>query len=93
MKYEPRNQKLLVQGDPIAERTESGLIIPKDDSIPFRTGEILAVSPGVMQDGNLIVSEYSAGECLVYLTARAIKLPGEDLFLVDEKDVLAILTE
>ena len=76
------------------EVTASGLVIPDTAKEKPQQGEVLAVSPGKMDDaGKRIVIELEPGDRILYAkySGTEIKLDGIDYIVLNEKDILAKL--
>ena len=95
MNLTPLRDKLVVR--PIKESIESksGIVIPETVSKerPHK-GEVLAVGSGkVTPDGKTVPMEVKVGDKVLFTTysPTEIKHEGEELFILSESDVLAII--
>jgi chaperonin GroES len=75
------------------EKTGGGIIIPDTAKEKPQEGEIVAVGPGKMVDGNLQAPAVAVGDKVLYgkYAGTEIKYGGEDLLIVREDDILAKL--
>jgi chaperonin GroES len=75
------------------ETTGGGIIIPDTAKEKPQEGEIVAVGPGKMVDGNLQAPAVAVGDKVLYgkYAGTEIKYGGEDLLIVREDDILAKL--
>lgn len=78
------------------ERTESGIIIPKtatQENKGSRIGEIVEVGTGRREGNGLVPLEFKKGQRVVYTRYGydEVTVDGKQLYLVEEKDVLAII--
>jgi chaperonin GroES len=75
------------------ETTGGGIIIPDTAKEKPQEGEIVAVGPGKMVDGNLQAPAVAVGDKVLYgkYSGTEIKYGGEDLLIVREDDILAKL--
>lgn len=92
---QPLADKVLIKPTPKEEVTASGIVLPETVSKERpQMGEILAVGPGaVTPEGKVIEPRVKVGQ-KVYFTKYGpteIKIEGEELLIVEEKDILAIV--
>lgn len=97
MKIQPLADRVLVQREAVEdEKTAFGIIIPdtakKDKS---KMGTVLAVGPGRTTDeGNVVATSIKVGSKVIFNSGWDNEVEGEDgeeLFLVKESDILAII--
>jgi chaperonin GroES len=75
-------------------RTASGIILPETAQQKPQTGEVIAVGPGrVTIKGEKEPMMVKPGQKVVYKKwgGSDVKLNGEELVLVEQKDILAIV--
>ncbi len=94
MKIRPLHDRILVQ--PILEKDvrKGGIIIPDSAKERPIEGRVKAVGSGkVGDDGKVIKLEVKVGDKVLYSKygGTEIKVDGEDLLLMREDDVLAII--
>lgn len=95
-KIQPLADKVLIKPTPKEEVTASGIVLPDTVSKERpQMGEVLAVGPGaVTPEGKVIEPNVKAGQ-QVYFTKYGpteIKVDDEELLIVEEKDILAIIS-
>src|SRR5690606_30217913 len=95
-KVQPLSDKVLIKPTPKEEVTASGIVLPDTVSKERpQMGEILAVGPGATTpEGKVIEPKVKAGQ-KVYFTKYGpteIKIDDEELLIVEEKDILAIIS-
>lgn len=91
----PLGDRVLVRPISKEERTISGIVIP-DTATKERPeeGEILAVGPGRLDEkGKRVPLEVKVGQKVMFTKygPNEIKIDEEELLIVEEKDILAIL--
>ncbi|MCO5319201.1 MAG: co-chaperone GroES [Microthrixaceae bacterium] len=94
MNLQPLEDRLVVRPAEAEETTASGLIIPDTAKEKPQQGEVLAVGPGRTSDaGELIAPGVSVGDKVVYSKygGTEITVEGEDLLILQARDVLAIV--
>ncbi|MCZ7628289.1 MAG: co-chaperone GroES [Microthrixaceae bacterium] len=94
MNLQPLEDRLVVRPAEAEDTTKSGLIIPDTAKEKPQQGEVLAVGPGRHSDtGELITPGVSVGDRVVYSKygGTEITVEGEDLLILQARDVLAIV--
>ncbi|HYM64926.1 MAG TPA: co-chaperone GroES [Candidatus Sulfotelmatobacter sp.] len=74
-------------------KTSSGIILPDSAKEKPQMGEIVEVGPGKMDEGKLTPVSVKKGQKVMYKKwgGNEVKINGEELILVEEKDILAII--
>ena len=82
------------------ERTDSGIILPDtvEEGQQTAQGEVVAVGPGernIHGGGLMGVNGIEVGDRIVYGKFQGVEInhKGEDLFVVMERDVIAVIDE
>jgi chaperonin GroES len=95
MNLQPLEDRIVVRPSEAEETTASGLVIPDTAKEKPQQGEVLAVGPGKRseQTGELIQMDVSVGDTVVYSKygGTEITVKGEDLLILNARDVLAIV--
>jgi chaperonin GroES len=94
MKLKPLGDRVLVK--PVEEEatTASGIVLPDTAKEKPQKGEVLAVGEGkIDEDGKRIKLDVSKGDEVLYSKygGTEITVEGEDLLVLRESDVLAIV--
>jgi chaperonin GroES len=92
----PRGTRVLVRRDDAEGITAGGIILPDGVKDKPQRGTVLAIGPGRLSDeGYRIPVEHVAQGDQVLFTkysGEAFKFEGkEEIFLVDEKDIIAVI--
>jgi chaperonin GroES len=77
------------------ERTAGGIIIPDSAKEKPQRGEIVACGTGARNDaGNIIALEVKVGDIVLFgkWSGTEVKIAGEELLVMKESDIIAILT-
>jgi chaperonin GroES len=94
MNLQPLEDRIVVRPTESEEKTASGLVIPDTAKEKPQQGEVLAVGPGKRSDysGELIPLDVKVGDTVVYSKygGTEILVDGEDLLILNGRDVLAI---
>jgi chaperonin GroES len=94
MSLQPLEDRIVVRPAEAEEKTASGLVIPDTAKEKPQQGEVLAVGPGRFGDDNARVPmDISVGDRVVYSKygGTEITIDGEDLLILQGRDVLAIV--
>ena len=95
MNLQPLEDRIVVRPSEAEETTASGLVIPDTAKEKPQQGEVLAVGPGKRseQTGEVIQMDVSVGDTVVYSKygGTEITVKGEDLLILNARDVLAIV--
>jgi len=93
MKLQPLEDRIVVRPAEAEEMTVSGLVIPDSAKEKPQQGEVLAVGPGRRseQSGEIIQLDIAVGDTVVYSKygGTEITIEGEDLLILNARDVLA----
>ncbi len=75
------------------ETTKSGIILSASSKEKPQIAEVIAVGPGLKKDGEIIPLEVKIGDKVVVskYSGTEVKYEGEELIIVRESDILAIV--
>ena len=91
--------RVVVKKPTRAEQTESGIILPDtvDEGTQTSQGEVLAVGPGSrnMNTGKPMPMDVKVGDRVIYTKYQGVEVNhnGEELFVIMERDIIAIVEE
>ncbi len=95
MNLQPLDDRIVVKPGESEETTASGLVIPDTAKEKPQQGEVLAVGPGRRSDhtGDIIAMDVKVGDTVVYSKygGTEITVEGDDLLILNARDVLAIV--
>ncbi|MEM7140847.1 MAG: co-chaperone GroES [Actinomycetota bacterium] len=95
MSLQPLEDRIVVRSNEAESTTASGLVIPDTAQEKPQQGEVIAVGPGRRSDqsGELIPVDVAVGDTVVYSKygGTEINIEGEDLLILNARDVLAKL--
>jgi chaperonin GroES len=95
MNLKPLDDRIVVRPSEAEETTISGIVIPDTAKEKPQQGEVLAVGPGRRSDysGEIIPLDVKVGDVVVYSKYGGTEIPidGEDLLLLNGRDVLAVV--
>ena len=93
-KLRPLGDRVVIQPTPREEMTKSGIVLPDTAKEKPQEGTVLAVGPGRIDDkGNRVPIDVKVGDTVLYSKygGTEIKVDGEDLLVLRESDVLAVV--
>jgi chaperonin GroES len=94
MKLKPLGDRLIVKAVEEEETTASGIVLPDTAKEKPQRGKVLAVGDGkVSDDGKRVPIDVSDGDEVLYSKygGTEITVDGEDLLVLRESDVLAVV--
>ena len=94
MTLKPLHDRLIVRPAQAEEKTKSGIIIPDSAKEKPQQGEVLAAGPGKYDEaGKLTPIGVKVGDNVLYgkYSGTEISLDGEDVLIMRESDVFAIV--
>jgi len=95
MKAKPLGDRVIIK--PISEdiTTKSGIVLPETvEKEKAEKGEVIAVGPGrLLDNGNLATLSVKVGDKVMFkkYSPDEIKVDDQDLLIISESDILAIL--
>src|SRR5947209_3900760 len=95
-KLRPLGDRVVIRPAAREEATRSGIVLPDTSKEKPQRGEVLAVGPGrVSDEGKKIPMEVKVGDTVLFAryAGTEFKLEDDELLILSEKDVLAIVIE
>jgi chaperonin GroES len=93
-KLRPLGDRVVVQPTAREEMTKSGIVLPDTAKEKPQEGTILAAGPGrILDDGKREAMDVKKGDKVLYAkyAGTEFKIDDEDLLIVSQKDILAIV--
>ena len=93
-KITPLNDKILVKRRGAEEVTKGGIVLPDSAKEKPREGEIVALGDGArLDDGGRAEFQVKVGDRVLFSSyaGTEIKVGGEELLIMTEDDVLAVI--
>ena len=95
LKLKPLGARVVIKALEREEITKSGIVLPDTAKEKPQEGKILAVGPGDRdpETGKRVPVELKEGDRVLYqkYAGTEFKLDGEELLILSEKDVLALI--
>ena len=93
-KIKPLGDRVLIKALEREEKTKSGIVLPDTAKEKPQEGRVIAVGSGKMLDnGTKVALEVQAGQKVIFskYAGTEVKLDGEEMMILNERDVLAIV--
>jgi chaperonin GroES len=94
MKVRPLHDRLLVRRIEEKETAKGGIIIPDTAKEKPQQGEVLAIGNGkILENGTKVALDIKVGDKILFgkYTGSEVKIDGEDVLILREDEVLAVL--
>jgi len=92
----PMGDRVVVKPKGREETTKSGIVLPDTATEKPQQGEVLAVGPGRQLDnGKRAELDVKIGDLVLFAkySGTEFKLDDDDLLILSERDVLAVISE
>lgn len=95
MKVKPLGDRVVIKSIEAVETTASGIVLPGSAKEKPQMAEVLAVGPGGMVDGKEIAMHVAVGDKVIYskYAGTEVKMDGQELIIVRQADILAIVED
>ncbi|MGD0862734.1 MAG: co-chaperone GroES [Candidatus Limnocylindrales bacterium] len=93
-KLRPLGDRVVIKPSAREEMTKSGIVLPDTAKEKPQEGVIIAAGPGrILDDGKREQMDVKEGDRVLYskYAGTEFKVDGEDLLIVSQKDILAIV--
>jgi chaperonin GroES len=94
VKLRPLNDKIVVKRLEAEEKTKGGIVLPDTAKEKPREGKVISVGDGkVLKDGTRAKFQVKKDDRIIFnsYAGTEIKMDGEELLIMSEDDVLAIV--
>jgi chaperonin GroES len=96
IKLRPLGDRVVVKPTPREEMTKSGIVLPDTAKEKPQEGKVLAAGPGrILEDGKREQMDVKENDRVLYAkyAGTEFKLEGEELLIISQKDILAIVED
>ena len=93
-KLRPLGDRVVIQPTPREEMTKSGIVLPDTAKEKPQEGKVIAAGPGRLSDeGKREPMDVKEGDTVLYAkyAGTEFKVEGDELLIVSQKDILAIV--
>ena len=93
MIVKPLGDRVVIKNVEMEETTKSGIVLTGAAKEKPQMAEVLAVGPGGLVDGKEVKMEVKVGQKVIYskYAGTEVKLDGQELILVRQSDILAVV--
>lgn len=93
MKLVPLGDRVVLKQLVAEETTKSGIVLPGQAKEKPQQAEVVAVGPGGVVDGKEVTMQVKVGDKVIYskYAGTEVKLDEEELIVVKQNDILAII--
>ena len=93
MKIRPLGDRVVIKSVEAEETTKSGIVLPGSAKEKPLMAEVRAVGPGGIVDGKEVTMYVKEGDTVIFskYAGTEIKIDGEDLIVVRQNDILAVV--
>ncbi len=93
MNLKPLSDRVIIKMVETEETTKSGIILTGSAKEKPQVAKVIAVGPGGVVDGKEIVMQVKAGDKVITskYSGTEVKIDGEELLIVRQNDILAIV--
>jgi len=95
-KLRPLGDRVVVQPTAREEMTKSGIVLPDTAKEKPQEGTVVAAGPGrILDDGKREAMDVKKGDKVLYAkyAGTEFKIEGDELLIVSQKDILAIVED
>ena len=95
-KLSPLGDRVVIKPSAREEMTKSGIVLPDTAKEKPQEGEIIAAGPGkILEDGKRESMDVKVGDKVLYAkyAGTEFKVDGDELLIVSQKDILAIVAD
>lgn len=93
MTVKPLGDRVVIKSLEEVKTTASGIVLPGSAKEKPQMAEVVAVGPGGNVDGKEIEMQVAVGDKVIYskYAGTEVKMDGEELIIVRQQDILAIV--
>jgi chaperonin GroES len=95
-KLRPLGDRVVIKPSAREEMTKSGIVLPDTAKEKPQEGAIIAAGPGkILEDGKRETMDVKVGDKVLYAkyAGTEFKVDGDELLIVSQKDILAIVQD
>jgi len=96
MPLRPLGDRVIAKATEAETTSKGGIVLPDTAKEKPQRAQVLSVGPGKQDDdGNIVPLDVKAGDTVIYSRygGTEFKIDGQDLVILSERDILAIVNE
>lgn len=93
-KIKPLGDRVLIKALEREEKTKSGIVLPDTAKEKPQEGKVIAVGSGkTLENGTKVPVEVQVGQKVIFskYAGTEVKIDGEEMMILNERDILAIV--
>ena len=93
MNIKPLGDRVVIKMVEMEETTKSGIILTGAAKEKPQLAQVVAIGPGAVVDGKVVPMEVKVGDQVIYskYSGTEVKLDDEELIIVKQSDILAVI--
>jgi chaperonin GroES len=94
MALRPLNDRIIIKRSDPELKTASGIVLPDSAGEKPEQGEVIAVGPGKRNEkGDFVALNVKPGDKVIFgkYSGQTVKLDGDELLVVREEDLFAVI--
>ncbi|MBR2576648.1 MAG: co-chaperone GroES [Firmicutes bacterium] len=93
MTIKPLGDRVVIKMLEAEEKSKGGIFLPGQTKEEPQIAEVVAIGPGEVRDGALVPMQVKVGDKILFpkFMGVEVRVEGEDLIVIAEKDIFAIL--
>jgi chaperonin GroES len=93
MKIKPLGDKVVIKTLEAEQKTASGIVIPDTAKEKPAQGEVVAVGPGKVKQGDKVPMSVKVGDKVLYskYSPQEVKVEGVEYLIISEEEILAVI--
>jgi chaperonin GroES len=93
MNFRPIGNRALVRRDKNDETTPGGIVIPENAKEKLTRGEVIAVGPGILENGKRVEPLIKRGDKIVFgkYSGQEVTLDGDELIIMPEEEIYGVI--
>lgn len=94
MRLKPLGNKVVVKPQESEEKTKGGIVLPDTAKEKPQEGKVVAIGSGRYISGKKVPLEVKVGDVVLFKKygPDEIKINGEEYYILEEEDILAIVS-
>lgn len=95
MNLQPLHDRVIVKASEPEEVTKGGIILPDSAKEKPQQGEVVAVGPGKVEDGQTVTPQVKVGDKVLYgkYSGTEVSVEGQDYLIMRESDLFAVVNQ
>ena len=87
----PKQDRIVIQIDKVEDKSEGGIILPDSAKTRPYTANVVAVGPGIYQNGALIPTNIRVGSKIMFskYAGSKVTVDNEEYLIIREQDIVA----